>query len=396
VRHNRPALSGSRPITPEHELARLLVATEACRTEQALRLAALAERVDPSAFGRVAVAHRLIALLARRVRDEGLAGTPAAAGVPLGEQGPALRALLLEATSSVVTRSLESARVAAVPLKGVTLASRLYGDGLLRDPADVDVLVATEHLRPAAEVIGELGYELVSGRVDRLPRLHLTFADPEGARPSVELHWRVHWYEETFARDLVRRSIIENGVRIPSAADEMAAALLFFHRDGFLGLRLAADVAGTWDLRRDELAPHAIAEVARCHPALAPALNAAAEVARATVGLPAAELMGSAAGLTRRTRLAVSLANWELHGDRDQMQADRALIDGLSTPPRGLGAFVVRAFLLEDGHTQTSTERDARERLHFALLRAGHPFKLIVRLVLALVRVRATTRFPHS
>jgi hypothetical protein len=389
-------LSGSRPISPEHELARLLVATEAFRTEQALRLAALAERVDPPAFGRVAATHRLTALLARRVRDEGLAGTPAAAGVPPGEQGPALRALLLEATSSVVTRSLESACVAAVPLKGVTLASRLYGDALLRDPADVDVLVATEHLRPAAEVIGELGYELVRGQVDRLPRLHLTFADPEGVRPSVELHWRVHWYEESFARDLVQRSVIENGVRIPSAPDEMAAALLFFHRDGFLGLRLAADVAGTWDLRRDELAPHAVAEVAHWHPALAPALTAAAEVARATVGLPTAELMGAAGALTRRTRMAVRLANWQLHGDRDQMQADKALIDGLSTPPRGFGAFLVRSFLLENGRPQTSTGPDARERLRFALLRAGHPFKVIVRLVLALVRGRAPRRVTHS
>ena len=390
--HTWPALSGLQPITPEHELARLLVATEAWRTEQALRLAALAERVDPPAFGRVAAAHRLTALLARRVRDAGLAGTPAAAGVALGEQGPALRALLLQATSNVVTRSLESACVAAVPLKGVTLASRLYGDELLRDPADVDVLVASEHLRLAAEVIGGLGYRLVSGRLDRLPRLHLSFADPERARPSVELHWRVHWYEESFARDLVRRSVVENGGRIPSAPDEMAAALLFFHRDGFLGLRLAADVAGTWDLRRDELAPHAVAEVARCHPALAPALTAAAEVASATVGLPGARLMGTAGGLTRRTRMAVNLANWQLHGDRDQMQGDKALIDGLSTPPRGLGGFLVRSFLLEDGHKQTSIEPDARERLRFALLRAGHPFKLIVRLVLALVRARAPRR----
>jgi hypothetical protein len=393
VLHTCPALSGLQPITPEHEFARLLVATEAWRAEQAVRLAALAERVDPPEFGRVAAAHRLTALLARRMHDAGLAETPAAAGVARGQQAPALRALLLQATTALVTQSLESACVAAVPLKGVTLAARLYGDELLRDPADVDVLVASEHMRPAAEVIGGLGYRLVSGRVDRLPRLHLTFADPERVRPSVELHWRVHWYEESFARDLVRRSVVENGVRIPSAPDEMAAALLFFQRDGFLGLRLAADVAGTWDLRRDELTPHAVAEVARCYPALAPALTTAAEVASATVGLPGAQLMGTAGGLTRPTRMAVNLANWQLHGDRDQMQADQALIDGLSTPPRGLGGFLVRSFLLEDRHKQASSDPDARERLRFALLRAGHPFKLVIRLMLALVRARAPRRF---
>jgi hypothetical protein len=88
-------LSGFQPITAENELARLLVATEARRAEQALRLAALAERVDPPAFGRVAAAHRLTALLARRVHDAGLADTPAAAGVAQGEQGPAVRTLLL-------------------------------------------------------------------------------------------------------------------------------------------------------------------------------------------------------------------------------------------------------------------------------------------------------------
>ena len=138
---------------------------------------------------------------------------------------------------------------------------------------------------------------------------------------------------------------------------------------------------------------HSVAEVALCHPALAPALIAAAEVASATVGLPGAQLMGTAGGLTRRTRLAVNLANWQLNGDRDQMQADQALIDGLSTPPRGFGRFLVRSFLLKAGTGGRRATPTPGSTFRFALLRAGHPFKLVIRLMLAVVRARAPRRF---
>jgi hypothetical protein len=93
--------------------------------------------------------------------------------------------------------------------------------------------------------------------------------------------------------------------------------------------------------------------------------------------------------------MAVNLANWQLHGDSEQMQADKALIDGLSTPPHGLGGFLVRSFLFQDSHKQTPTDPDFRDRLRSALLRAGHPFKVVVRLSLALIRVRAC-RVPEG
>jgi hypothetical protein len=83
------------------------------------------------------------------------------------------------------------------------------------------------------------GYTLLDDRLDRRgrPDLHHRLEHP--GRPAIDLHWRLHWHEEAFARDLLGRARATGTI---AAADEAAALLLFYARDGFYGLRLAADI----------------------------------------------------------------------------------------------------------------------------------------------------------
>ena len=55
----------------------------------------------------------------------------------------------------------------------------------------------------------------------------------------------------------------------PAPADELAALLLYYARDGFAGLRLAADIAAWWDANGRGLPDGALDDLVGAYPALA-------------------------------------------------------------------------------------------------------------------------------
>ncbi|MGZ4330333.1 MAG: hypothetical protein ACXVXL_20250 [Solirubrobacteraceae bacterium] len=69
--------------------------------------------------------------------------------------------------------------------------------------------------------------------------------------PRVELHWRVHWYEDRFAADALEpaeRPVARAPLRM-LPADGLATLTLIYARDGLSGLRTPADIAAWWDTR---------------------------------------------------------------------------------------------------------------------------------------------------
>src|SRR4029079_8012665 len=89
------------------------------------------------------------------------------------------------------------------------------------------------------------GRERDTLRRARLPRLHRELFHE--TLPPLELHWRIHWYEESFAAAALARAQPTNeGWRRLQPADELASLLLFLARDGFAGLRQTVDVAAWW------------------------------------------------------------------------------------------------------------------------------------------------------
>ena len=236
-------------------------------------------------------------------------------------------ALARLARLEVVLAALREHGIAAASLKGPLLAERVHGDVGLRSPGDLDMLVAPGDLHAASEVLQGLGHLPPADPLDArgLPRLHLALG--HATEPAVELHWRVHWYEEEFSARLLD----------PDPVDDLAALLLFYARDGFHGVRLLADITAWWD--RHGGGPGLLAGHAAAHPRLARAWRAAARVAEDLGGIPRGGLLARAPD--RRADAAARLASWSQHGSREQLAANAHLVDGLLAP-RERGAFAGR------------------------------------------------------
>ena len=98
--------------------------------------------------------------------------------------------------------ALADAGIRCTPLKGPWLGENIYADPGRRLSVDIDLLVDSEQLSAAVKVVRGLGYNAPTDPVDSdgLPLLHFALTHERGELPPVELHWRVHWYERSFAR----------------------------------------------------------------------------------------------------------------------------------------------------------------------------------------------------
>lgn len=235
---------------------------------------------------------------------------------------------------------LRASGVTAIPLKGPFLAERLHGDAGARGSHDIDLMVAAHEMRRAVAVIEGAGY--VRPRVsDELPRLHHIFEAEEA--PPVELHWRLHWYEAEYAAELLERTVTDGDVHRPAPADDLLSLLLFYARDGLLGLKAPVDIGAWWSLYGSELDPGALHAILQRHPALARPAAAAALAAESVLGAPIASCLEPALLRRRRTAAAVRLVDWAEVQSEGEIDLTTKIVDGLLAPPSGTLAFIQRA-----------------------------------------------------
>jgi hypothetical protein len=334
----------------EHELILLCAGTAARRRMMSARAERLLSEIDWKRLGEILRARKLLSTLGPRVLE--LAGARSsedfAAAVQEAIATGRRQGAFLQLISLRAIAMLGDAGIRSAALKGPLLGEFLYGDPGRRLSSDIDLLVAPEQLQPAVEVIRGLGYDAPEDYVDEsgLPLLHFVLLHEREELPPVELHWRVHWYEQRFARErLLPGSVDSTGAWRPQPVDELAALLLFYARDGFVDLRIATDLGAWWDAFGTELQPAALGKLLGAYPALEHAVVAAARAAENTVGLPAAQILGDASKLGLRERMAARLANPNPSSSRSQIYADIGLIDGLLTPRGGFGAFIRRQVL---------------------------------------------------
>jgi hypothetical protein len=350
----------------EQQLILFSAGTAARRKAMREQLDRLVLEVDWSRLAGTLRSRKLLPVLGPRILE--LAGESSSAGFA-AEVGQALEAgrrqgAFLQLTSLRVTTMLADAGIRSSALKGPLLGEALYGDPGRRLSGDIDLLVAPEQLQAAVKVVRGLGYGAPSDYVQPcgLPLLHFVLAHERGDLPPVELHWRVHWYERDFARDRLLPPACDSTDRWrPALADELAAILLFYARDGFIDLRLASDLSAWWDVFGANLPPRALDELLRAYPAFERVLPVAARVAERVVGLPATSLISEPKpGL--RSRMAVQLANPNPHSSQSQLYADMGLIDGLLAPPGDFGAFVRRQVLPPREVLDQQAQHQARRR----------------------------------
>jgi hypothetical protein len=321
--------------SPERQLALALVGTHARRERYRPHIEDLASQVSFSALEEFLLGQGILALVGHRLLEvtdavpESFAERVEEYLTLARRQGVTQQMLTIR-----MTAALADAGVKVLPLKGPLLGERLYGELAARVSADIDLLVEASDLTRATALLEGLGYRpmldtnMFSGR---RPELHEVLYSPDGL-PEVELHWRIHWYEEHFSAEMLRRAGPgPEGCLCPRRADELIGLLLFYARDGFAGLRLLADITAWWDSFGNALAPGEVNELAETHPDVAGAVVTSALVAERLGGLPARQLFYQAM-LPKASRHAMRLSNWALRGRYGQATANISLIDWWLTP----------------------------------------------------------------
>lgn len=369
------------PLDREIALIYLLAGTASRRAAFREHACRVLEGADFTRLAAELADRRLLPLIGTRAIEVTADRCPAEFGEAVATALAAARArgLAIEAETRDLCARLDERGIAALPLKGPLLAAAVHGDLGLRETADVDLLVAPAHLHEAARLLEERDYRAAGDplRANGLPDLHLRMDHP--ARATVELHWRVHWYERGFSAAMLERAApAPDGLRRPRSDDLAVSLLLFYARDGFHGVRLAADLAA-WSDRHAARLPGAFLEpYARRHPQIAPALTAAATAAERVTGVPARSWLGGAVPSGRRALLAARLADWTQLGERDQLAANISLADVLLAPP---------------GSTATAVGRQLRPRSGAV---TPHAAKMLARYAGTLWRLRRGRRWAEA
>ena len=362
----------------------------------------LVAAADPVRLMELLVRGRVLSTLAASLVDDPSVTLPAWFGQHTAETRTVGRqhGLLQHTLTGRIADALQQEGIRAIPLKGTALAAAVHGDLGARQSTDIDLLVSRESMDAAVAVVTELGW--IENRPTApdawLPRLHRVMQHPR--HPPVEIHWRVHWYESGYAEEAIERAQPdEEGWTRLAPPDELTFLLLFLARDGFAGLRQAADIAAWWNVVGRPLSPAAdVRLIAARHPALERALGASATYAETLAGLDPGSLLASRTALSGSQRVALRLANPWLRGSRQQIEAEVSLIDALLSPPGNFTAFV-RRNLAPPVHE--ALQRDpglaAASRGRLLRARSAHTIRVIARYLLAVRRLgsSATAAFAR-
>jgi hypothetical protein len=381
------------PARPELIAVRLLAGAGPSKGDVRDALAAC----DPAALEGALRDQRLLALLGTRAIE---AWSPAEAPPRFAEAVEAevaanrSRGLALEALSAKFVARLEQTGIRTLVLKGPLQARRLHGDVGFRLSNDVDLLVSRSDLGAAARALEGFGYavETTPRRSHGLPDLHLILRSRTVSLPRIDLHWRVHWYEDRFSERLLAHGRRQGCFLEPEPRDDLAALMLFYARDGFYGLRAAVDIAA-WRDRHPSNGAHWLEEHWREYPPLRRPWEAAALAAERVVGVPPRELVPAPRRAGRATRLAANLANWNQIGDPDQMRANIAIVDALLGPFGELRQFLWREVFVTRAEIESIYRLPASAAWRITAMRLVHVAKITVRYVAGLW---AAIRPPRS
>ena len=209
------------------------------------------------ALGPLALRHGVVPLVAQVLaRDAGIpAPAPLRQALRRDSQANAARNMLLSTALLEVLRHLQAQGISAVPFKGPVLSESAYGDVVLRQFTDLDILVEPEQVAAALRALAELGFELreyghIPEWMFRRTSHAYTLVSPSQGGAVVELHWALA--EEYVGFHLDPKQLWPHlttvrllGATVPSLGAEELLVLLCVHgsKHGWRRLAWVADVA---------------------------------------------------------------------------------------------------------------------------------------------------------
>ena len=239
------------PAAAGEQLIASLVRTAQRRRLDRDRQIELAGLVDWRELAAELKRQRLLALVGTRLEQLAPAVVPERFSLCVQRELAAgrRRALLETVSAERAEQALAAAGIACVRLKGATMSQRIHGDASLRPGSDVDLLVRPADVNSALPLLTARGWRFPTDVpwVGGLPELHYRLDPADSNLLPLELHWRIHWYEEALTETLVEDSVSTADGRVLRDDHLAVALLLFYARDGFVGLRYAADIAGWFD-----------------------------------------------------------------------------------------------------------------------------------------------------
>ena len=220
------------------------------RADNGIRASSAAWNALPDAAER----HGLTAWVHLAVRHTATAPPQVLAAIEARARAQHVRALQAVSQLSAVCRSLQSAGLGVVSLKGPLFSTWLYGDLGMRRFVDLDLLVEPHQRERAFAVLTGAGYSLRGGVSIATAR---TIYAGTGAWPLVhaagfplDLHWRAQalgFAAPLRPREVLRESITIPGagadIRIPSATHAATLALLHAAKHLWSSLELVLAIA---------------------------------------------------------------------------------------------------------------------------------------------------------
>jgi hypothetical protein len=183
-------------LHPEEEAVLLCVRAERSAAQDDRLRHLLSAGMDWDAFWTTASQQQVLPLVARQLT---VGSVTDAVPRNIVAEARAIRRLTaghnlsLDAELERIGRRLQTAGIAAVPLKGTRLALRAYGAIDARQVGDIDILVPGDRLEEARATLRQLGYALapsVSHGVEEHSFHGVPFVrQGHGTRFVVELHW---------------------------------------------------------------------------------------------------------------------------------------------------------------------------------------------------------------
>ncbi|WP_279304936.1 nucleotidyltransferase domain-containing protein [Pseudohalioglobus lutimaris] len=164
-----------------------------------------------------------------------------------------IHSMALAAETSRLLQAFESSPIGVIPLKGASLAKRLY-DGLdVRPFGDVDLFVEPGMIGDACSLVEGLGYKYIGSNPSHYHREYFLESKTGRTKFHLELHerlmgnaiWGDHWAfglmgSRGLSEEMWRRSSIEDGHRMLAITDELVFLTLHLSKHIVMGRHVRA------------------------------------------------------------------------------------------------------------------------------------------------------------